>query len=246
MLLASIKNAVSVRVSRESPIWTVLRSFSRRLPKSLQSALTIRNVLEQFCKKTSDVFFVQVGSFNGVDNDPLHDFIIRKQWAGLLIEPDRDSFLNLQENYRGNDKLLFENVAVAETIGPRPFWRLKKSADSPAWHSQLSSLRADVILSHANLIPEINELLFCEEIFCTTISALIQKHAIRKVDLLHLDTEGYDYRLLKSFDFDVFRPTIVLFEHTHLSEDERQACSRLLRGRGYKLIEQGTDSLAFL
>jgi FkbM family methyltransferase len=233
-------------VRRDSPGWAILKSVSHALPASIRSRVTIKGVLENFSRRNSDVFFVQVGSFNGIDNDPLHEFIVREKWAGLMVEPYADAFSRLRETYRGCANLIFENVALAETEGPKSFWYLKTRPDSPSWYGQLSSLRPDVIRDHANLIPDFDSLLTSKEVYCTTLPALFHKHRIEKLDLLHLDTEGYDFELLQTLDFGAFRPAILLFEHSHLTEAEKHNCAHLLRSAGYKLLEEGADSIAFL
>jgi FkbM family methyltransferase len=246
MFLASVKNSIAVRVRPESHFWLVLRKAARLLPSRVRATFSIQGILRSFSENVSDVFFMQIGSFDGIQNDPIHDLVMRHQWAGLLVEPVKSSFDRLLNTYQNNDSLRFENVAIAETEGFRQFWRLKETPESIDWHGQLSSFRRDVILNHGNLIPDIENLLISDEVHCTTIESLIHKHGIQRIDLLHLDTEGYDFEILKTFDFKKHRPRVVLYEHAHLSPADKSACSHFLRSKGYKLLEEGTDSIAFL
>ena len=67
---------------------------------------------------------------------------------------------------------------------------------------------------------------------------------VKKIDLIHIDTEGYDYEVLKLFPFCTFQPRVVIFEHSHLSIADRQAAAKMLEGRGYKIAYYGADTLA--
>lgn len=246
MLLAAIKNTIADRVKPESRAWLALRKASRLLPSRARASFSIQGILRSFSQTVKDVFFVQIGSFDGLNNDPIHEFVVKNHWAGLLVEPVKESFDRLLDTYKNNELLKFENLANAEGEGHKQFWRLRESAESADWHGQLSSFRRDVILTHANLIPDIESRLVSEEVKCTSIKSLIRKHKIDRIDLLHIDAEGYDFEILKTFDFDLFRPAIVLYEHAHLSSVDKSQCSNYLKSKGYRLIEEGTDSIAFL
>jgi len=63
------------------------------------------------------VFFVQVGSNDGVQGDPIHDLIVsRESWRGIFIEPIDFLFQRLRKNYGEAERFVFENVAIALEI----------------------------------------------------------------------------------------------------------------------------------
>ena len=53
---------------------------------------------------------------------------------------------------------------------------------------------------------------------------LLDRHHVKKIDLLQIDVEGYDYELLKSFNFERIKPQLIRYEHRHL---------KLAAGGGY-------------
>ena len=67
------------------------------------------------------------------------------------------------------------------------------------------------------------------------------ENGITRVDLLQIDTEGYDYEVLKTFPFDLGLPVVVCFEHCHLSEGDRAAALSLLVSHGYSVERWGKD-----
>jgi FkbM family methyltransferase len=224
----------------------VLRAGSRILPERLRASFTLKSILETFSSRKNNVFFIQIGSHDGRTNDPLYEFIMRDAWRGILIEPVPDAFNRLLQTYQDRNDLVFENVAISSNGDPKDFWRLKESDTTPVWYGQLGSFDRQTILKHAYLIPDIEKLLYKEQVRCMTMDELLAAHHVTRVDLLHTDAEGYDYELIKSFDFSRFKPSIVLYEHIHLTDIHRAECLRYLSGLGYHVLEDGPDTIAYL
>ena len=90
----------------------------------LRSEPTLRGIMRVFAATKRNVFFVQVGSNDGIRADPLYPWIIKYCWRGILIEPVQYLFEKLKHNYRDREGLIFENAAIAETDGCKAFYRL--------------------------------------------------------------------------------------------------------------------------
>lgn len=220
----------------------ILQRLSHLLPWRLA---TFPDILEELSTQTQGVFFIQVGSSDGVTADPLHRFATRHNWAGILIEPLPHLFRLLVSNYAGQNQLIFENVAIADEEGSREFWHLKETSESrPYWYDQIGSFDREHVLKHEDKIPNLRERLVKTQVECTTLEALIEKHHVTRVDLLHIDAEGHDFEILKQFDFTRFRPKLILYEHFHFHEHDRRACKSYLRNLGYRITEGSMDTLA--
>jgi hypothetical protein len=85
-----------------------------------------------------------------------------------------------------------------------------------------------------------------EKVPCASVMGLLDKHRIDRLDLFHVDTEGYDFEVLKLIDFKRVKPRMILFEHIHLSADDRAACAAMLTREGYTLKPEQNDTLATL
>ncbi len=194
-----------------------------------------------------NLFFIQIGSNDGKTLDPLHDYIKSYSWKGVLIEPVPYLFKKLLKTYEGIQGLIFENVAVDKLNGVRKFYQLKENSDPevPFWYNLLGTFNKDVILKHKSAIPGFDKYLIEEDIKCMSLDAIIQKHRINKVDIIHIDTEGYDYEIIKLIQFTKLKPEIILFENVHLTESDFKDCKDLLVLEGYTLSDLGTDTLAF-
>lgn len=189
---------------------------------------------------------VQIGANDGVTDDPLREFLLHGQWSGLLVEPVPYLYDRLRQNYAGRSSLAFANVAIAAQKGTRPFYYLRDGAgdaDVPDWHVGLGSFSRDVILKHADVIPDIENRLVIQDVPCYTFEELCRRHDIEAFDVLHIDTEGYDFEILKTIDFEHYRPRLIVYERHHLSAADREACRQMLHGYGYEGLDEGLDTV---
>ena len=72
---------------------------------------------------------------------------------------------------------------------------------------------------------------------------MITKYQLGEINLLQVDTEEYDYEILRAIDFSKILPSHINYERIQLKKDEA-ACRRLLTKNGYFLHDHGQDTLA--
>lgn len=227
------------------------QSLPGRLVRDVYRLLTPRKrraavplILEALASAQKEVFFIQVGSNDATHGDPLRPFILSRPWSGIMIEPVPYVFERLRANYQGNPRLKLENVAIAPREGHADFYYLAQSNEQlPVWYDQLGSFSLQTILKHADVIPNLEQRLVKTAVASTSFEALCAKHRVGVVDLVHIDTEGYDFEIVKLIDFDTHRPKILLYEHRHLSSADRDACRAHLVSRGYACAEDGADTI---
>ncbi len=112
----------------------------------------------------------------------------------------------------------------------------------PAWASQLTTFRKDILLSHSHAIPNLDRHIIAESVPTRTFRTLFAEHLIDHVDILQIDAEGYDYEVIKMFPFESFLPSFIRYEHHHLSKKDQRACMEKLTSLGYKIfVSEGTD-----
>lgn len=228
--------------------YRALQRLSWLLPGRLRGnyeASPVAEGLHRFALERDAVFFVQVGAHEGRAGDPISLYIKRDDWRGVLVEPVPSLYRRLRRHYRHVDGLAFENVAIAEEDGQRPFFRLAEAAGEVyELADSLGSLDREVLRSHEEQVPDIDDYVEEIEIPCWSFDTLLRRHQVAKIDLLHLDTEGYDGRLLATFPWQRFRPQVVVYEHDHLGDDEQLATEKMLRRHGYELCSSRTNTLA--
>lgn len=76
-----------------------------------------------------------------------------------------------------------------------------------------------------------------------TLENLFEKHDVKIIDIMHIDTEGSDWQVLSQLDFNTYQPKVILFEHKHLSESEKEASIHYLKRNNYIIHVLGGDYL---
>ena len=185
-------------------------------------------------------FFVQIGANDGVLDDPLRDLIIEYHLAGLLIEPLPDFFEKLRKNYKDQPQLIFENIAIATKEALFTMYRVKSDARVlKEWHGMASFEKKHLL---GEKIPD--KYIEPYVVQALTLQTVLTKHHIDQIDLLQVDTEGYDGEIVRSTLNSGFLPKIINYEQVHLSSAERTACKQLLTEKGYYFLDVGKDTLA--
>lgn len=191
-----------------------------------------------------EVKFVQVGSNDADLGDPLAPFLHTGSWTGLMIEPVEYVFDRLVQKHGHNPRLKFENIAVAPTEGSQPFYWLDYSEDLPSWYDQLGSFSLETILKHERYIPDIRNRIRKDKVPTITFEKACDRNNINNVDLIHIDTEGYDFEIIRSIEIDKWIPKLVIYEHKHLTRKEKMSAKRILSAYQYNILEiNGGDTL---
>lgn len=222
-----------------------------RLQKVRDRRLSARLAGPRLIRAFAEVFpaaaFVEIGANDGEQHDHLRPMILERRWRGVMVEPVPYVFERLRANYASVDRVAVENAAIADRDGHQPFYHLAPVADYeaeglPQWYDGIGSFSRESVLDHQRLIPDIESRLVETEVPCLTFDTLCAKHGLGQVDLLLVDTEGYDYEVLRTIDFQRHRPALVIYEHYHLSEDDQASAQHELRGAGYETMSEGFDT----
>lgn len=194
------------------------------------------------------VFFLQIGSNDGVHDDPLHDLIRRHRgWRGIFVEPVASMFSALRRNYDDDPRFTFLNVAVGRTRGTQKFHYVSETArgavsDLPDWHSRIGSFSRSHITTL--LGPAIEPFIVEAEVQTVRLADILAEQAVESIDLLHIDAEGFDAEVLAQLDFARYRPRVILIEHAHLSPLGDHRTRELFRAQGYSCTRVAGDYLA--
>lgn len=225
-----------------------LRDRLRRAQyRRLQRRLAGPRLLQVFGEAYPEAFFIEIGSNDGDQHDHLQPLIRARAWTGLMVEPVPYVFERLRRNYGDLERVTLENAAIADRDGQLPFYHLREAgpqerARLPSWYDGIGSLSRANVGSHRRHIPDIDERIVRSDVPCLTFESLCRKHGVEAIDLLLIDTEGYDAQILRSIDFAIRRPRLLVYEHFHLEPDERRGCRTALQARGYETMEEGFDT----
>jgi FkbM family methyltransferase len=186
--------------------------------------------------------FVEIGANDGKKNDPLNYYIKKFRWIGILVEPDPANFKKLKENYRGVDGLIFENTGIGPEPGEMLFYKIKDIADQePGWYDQVGSFDKKTFLKNISYGKGLDQRIVAEPRPVIHFDELLEKNNFGDVDLLHLDAEGFDYRILRSIDFAKYNIRMVLFESEWMTKSELKELIHFLRNHQYRVYRSGID-----
>ena len=209
--------------------------------------LAAPKLLRAFADAYPRARFVEIGSNDGRKHDQLRPFILRREWRGIMVEPVPHIFERLRENYGGIDRLALENVAIADHDGTVEFFYPAAPAEGearrlPEWYDGIGSLSREAVLSHAPQIPDLEARLRTAELPCVTFATLLERNGLDRVDLVLVDTEGSDARIVRGLGLAERRPRLLVYEHFHLGPEERAECAAYVRAQGYETMEEGFDT----
>ena len=184
---------------------------------SLDHTSRIQKILKKTFVKKIFRFFIQVGSNDGILNDPLHDLIVQdSHWTGVFIEPVGFLFERLKETCLHSDRYVFENVAIGTTRGKRKFYFISEAARTefndalPCWVEQFGSFDKNHLLKHME--PKLHPYILETEIDCVPLQEIFDRNNIKSLDLFHIDAEGFDYQVLSQLN-DILKPKMRIFEY---------------------------------
>jgi FkbM family methyltransferase len=202
--------------------------------------------LRQLAAQRTDVFVLQCGANDGIAKDPVNVFFRDYGWHGLLLEPVQHIFRKLQQTYDGLPRLRLVNAALASNNGDVPFYRVLPGPLVPDWCDHLGSFSRDVILSHRYKFEQIEDHLVLEHVAGITFQRLVERYGIERIDVLMIDTEGFDAQILNQVDFQRFRPSVIVYERIHLDPQSERDSIQLLEDAHYTMHRTRHDYVGVL
>lgn len=190
------------------------------------------------------VRFVQIGANDGIVADPIRSLVLQHQLPGLFVEPLPDLFARLSANYAGHPGAIFEQCAVGDHDGQATFYRIRPNSELPEWFQRIASFDKRQLSSKKFGLKGLERFVESVNVPVLTLPTLLQKHNLKDCDLLQIDTEGYDCRIVQSALKAGVRPAIINYEIVNTLPIEQAQCKRLLAEQGYAFVDVGYDTLA--
>ena len=223
------------------------------------SARSLSEFIDNFSKANIGLQVIQIGANDGYNRDPFVKYIKRDKWRGILLEPQRYVFETfLKKLYKNSKRITPLNYALDNKNGSRKIYRLAFS--NARWATGLTSFDRSFlqdaidrghVAGHAKRsgieLPKSNEDFITEESIETiTPKSLMAKGNMQQVDLLAIDTEGYDLEVIKLFDIPKVKPRVIVYENMNLSEQDQANAINLLESNNYKTKNIKKDTIAML
>lgn len=208
-----------------------------------RKAFSSRRMLERNFPKSTNFNFIQVGANDGVSFDFLYEIVVNRKSSGLVIEPIKEYFDVLVLNYIEFENIVKENKAVHPTQKEFSIYKVKKEAYDkyPDWAKGIASFNPS---HHEALNIKTSDI--CEVLVaCDHLMNIINKNDKNKeIDYFQVDTEGFDYEVIKMIDFKIIKPKILKFESVSLSVEDINSVCNLLKKQNYYIFNEDNDTVA--
>lgn len=210
-------------------------------------ALMVRR-LAQVKRSGGEFFFLQIGANDGFSHDPINAFVSANHLAGIVVEPLPDVFERLCHTYRRHPQIRKLNMAVHEELAQVTLYRPDPArSSSKSGIASLSRERHEFTHSHTGIGADD---IVSVEVPAISLPKLLDQENVDHLDLLQIDTEGHDMKILAGLDFARCRPSIIHFEHGVYSgvpaRDELRETLLRLYDQGYSIAMERVDALAWL
>jgi FkbM family methyltransferase len=222
----------------------VARKVYSWLPASLQDTPTAR--AQAFFAREHNVSLMQIGAYDGIAGDPVRPLLLKNcGWIGALVEPQPDAFNRLQHNYsRELFRIQLVNAAISDVSGERSLYSVEKDDTGqfglPDWSAEVASFDPEQVRKHfpSAIIKE-------QKVKTITFGDVASLLPGCRVDLVVLDVEGYERRIIETVDFDRYCIRFLIYEHKHMSTADKHKVMHLLEGRGFNVKAFGRDTIAW-
>lgn len=173
------------------------------------------DVVTTLFEKKEKIILLQIGDNDGSDNffmeDPVRDLIKNNDKIfATLVEPQKVEFNNLKKNYEGYEhRVEFINVAISNQNQKVKLYK-NTHQNGTTGHSSL--------LLRQNETNTIFDEQSYEIVDGVTVSELMSNKN-PDIDILVIDTEGYDMEIIKQFISEEIYPNVIYFEKPYPLEN---------------------------
>ena len=214
-----------------------------------------------FALQKKNYKIIQIGANDGVSGDPVNHFIMdyHNSISYIGLEPQTIPFEKLKKNYKEFNNFYFIKECIGEK-GVNKFYYLNKEyqdlckKNNWTFSDGVHSLLEDHIsarLLKKNLNPK--DYIDSYEVSILPLKESIEKNIqdlsvnFKDIDLLQIDAEGYDDKVIYNSSLDFFKPKYINFEYKNLDKNSLENLIKFLKENSYECIQWKTnDCLAVL
>jgi FkbM family methyltransferase len=182
-------------------------------------------LLNKLINETTPGVYLDVGSWEPKQYSNTYFFYLRN-WKGICVDPNPE-LVKKYKKIRPKDS--FVNIAIGDSKDKIDYYLLDDE------YSSMNSFDLEFIKKH-KIEDQIKEIL---KIPTISIEALLDKELSLgdRLDFFDIDVEGHDLKVLKTNNWQKYRPKIVVVESDmSIVQDLNSELTTYLDSVGYKLI----------
>lgn len=258
-ILEAIQNAPISKLS-------ALEFENEQLKRAAQQKTTLPyDLFQQLLKKLyadKPASIVQIGVCDGVINDPIYEVIKNDILTKkiVLIEPQESLAKIISENYSFHKNKEIVCCAVGQPGKLRLFQLKEKYHDvftraylqeAPSYRVPAGFVSSDYkhVIKHVEgKLPQglsYEDAIEAVSVESKNLKSILDGFNQTSFDVLQVDVEGMDDEVIYNCDLGHFYPTVLNFEHMHLSTERKRRLFNYLMSLGYNIYEySASDTLA--
>lgn len=213
-------------------------------------------LLDEFSRsRKGKINFIQIGANDGLRNDPIRYFVVRDKWNGLFVEPLPSVFPLLKKNYAylKNPNLFFLNAAISDSESEiLSFYSFnteflnKFSEGEKLGFLRKSSFEKEHLRKFVDDKENTNDILTSINVKCLTLKKIVNDFFKQdNLDLLVIDVEGYEQKVISQLKTLDSLPKAIFFEIRHLGF-AKEEIFLFLKNLKYKIYDLKDDAFALL
>lgn len=190
--------------------------------------------------KGKDKFFINIGSNDGVSGDPLYEYVKRFGWSGICVEPVPFVFNRLKKNYKKFRNVKLVNAAIGSEYSTEKFYYLAENEMLKSGYDQIGSFDLKHVEKHVMMFPGLKKYITSLPVNVLRFDSLVQPN--QNIDVLLIDTEGFDVQIINSIDFNRNKINLIIFETIHAAPNELEALFNKLAFK-YHIVDDGFNAI---
>jgi FkbM family methyltransferase len=174
--------------------------------------------LEYFNNKVGT--FLDLGANDGIMLSNTYLFHINK-WKGVMVEGSPFVFEKLKNNFEKSDSVQCLNICLSDKEGYHDFY-----------HNVNHDVNPNIDKNNIDLLSTIDESSFerakswgifeKRQIWCNTFDEVIKRSIYENFDLISIDIEGMDYKILSQIDLDKTKTSCLIIEYNNDLEERKR------------------------
>lgn len=196
-------------------------------------------------EKGNQTIYINIGAMDGIMFDDSAAYVAMYEYKALYVEPIPYIFERLKENIK-DPRAIFENSAISNYDGIIQMLTIDNvPIDNQVIHSCFYGMSA-VYPPRNGLASDGDKEIVAkygkfEVVPCMTLATLFTKHNIEHIDIISIDTEGHDWKILQQLDLQKYRPAIIRAEYINLSKDEQEELCAFFSRNNYIFEIEGQN-----
>jgi len=198
-------------------------------------------ILNHIFKNKNNGFYIDVGCQHPIKNNNTY-LLFKKGWTGINIDLDNVN-IDLFNFFRPKDNNI--NSAISNKVEKvKLFYYHQKSP--------INTLDEKISLKQqAKIEKKI-------DIQTNTLENILDNYSIKTIDLLTIDVEGFELKVLKGLNFDKYKPSVIIVEFLDLEANKweipynnldnvlKSEIYSFLINKNYKLVNWVNGDLVFI